>query len=94
MKDTISFAAFATLSVLFRTAKLRDLRPDEPSDDPAAFQHATNYLKDYLKARYPNAKLEALKVPNVALCSSTPDLACLQTRPATRREHCTLAQSL
>ncbi len=61
---TISFAAFATLSVLFQSARL-----DEQNEKP---QHATKPLKDYLRAKYPNANVAALKVHS--LCLARQDL--------------------
>ena len=60
LEVTISFTAFATLSILFQSARL-----DEANVKP---QHATKPLKDYLWAKYPNANLAALKVasPQIA----------------------------
>ena len=60
LETTISFAAFATLSVLFHTARL------DEDDTP---QSVAKPLKDYLKTRYPNTNLEKLKVPKLAFCS-------------------------
>lgn len=62
LEASISFAAFATLSVLFQTARL---------DESGAIQHATQPLKEFLQAKYPIAK--ALKVTNFALCGTIPD---------------------
>ncbi len=53
MEATISFAAFATLSVLFQKARL---------DESGALQDATAPLNEFLQTKYPSAK--AFKVPH------------------------------
>lgn len=67
LEASISFVAFATLSVLFQTARL---------DESGAPQHATEPLKDFLQAKHPIAK--ALKVIYSALCGTIPDEAALR----------------
>ena len=53
MEATISFAAFATLSVLFQKARL---------DESGALQDATAPLNEFLQTKYPSAK--AFKEPH------------------------------